>query len=185
MNGNDWIKRFITKLLQNTHSQWIFRNFTLHDKGGGELQQREIKQMREEALKLSRTDPTLLPRESRFLLELDEERYVTGSGHYTDKCYFLSAARAAMCAGRRKAAKGGRCAGAMGKRAAMKLKKRIEKGLNRLRPHGKRVARQMEIEVDEDLPFVAVSFNGRKRRVVSGPARMALMRSNKSYKPGD
>ena len=65
------------------------------------------------------------------------------------------------------------------------MKKRIGRGWNRLRSCGKRVARQMRMEVDEDLPFVAVSFNGRKRRVVSGPARMALMRSNKRYKPGD
>ena len=90
-----------------------------------------------------------------------------------------------MCAGRRKAAAGGRRVGAMSKRAATKMKKRIERGLNRLRPCGKRVTRQMRREVDEELSFVAVSFNGRKRRVVSGPARMALMRSNKRYKPGD
>ena len=101
--------------------------------------------MREEALKLSRTNPTLLPKESRFLLELDEERYVTGKGHYTDKCYFLSAARAAMCAGKRKASKGGRCVGAISKRAATKMKKRIQRGLNRLRSCGKRVARQMRM----------------------------------------
>ena len=54
-----------------------------------------------------------------------------------------------------------------------------------MRPCGRRVARQMEKEIDEELPFVAVSFNRRKRKVVSGPARMALMRSYKSYKPGD
>ena len=141
--------------------------------------------MREEALKLSRMNPALLPKESRFLLELDEERYVTGKGHYIDKCYFLSAARAAMCAGRRKVSNGGRCAGAMSKRAVAKMQKKIKRGLNKLRSCGKRVARQMETETDEGLPFVAVSVNGRKRRVVSGPARMAKMRSNKSYKPGD
>ena len=90
-----------------------------------------------------------------------------------------------MCAGRRKVSNGGRCVGAMSKRAAAKMKRKIERGLNRLRSCGKRVARQMEMEIDEGLPFVAVSVNGRKRRVVSGPARMAKMRSNKSYKPGD
>ena len=185
MNGNDWVKRFITKLLQNTHSQWLFRNFTLHDKRGGELQQREIKQMREEALRLARTNPALLPKESRFLLELDEERYVTGNQYYTDKCYFLSAARAAMCAGRRKVSNGGRCVGTIGKRAATKMQKKIQRGLNKLRSCGKKVARQMEMETDEGLPFVAVSINGRKRRVVSGPARIAKMRSNRRFKPGD
>ena len=74
--------------------------------------------MREEAVKFSRTNLTELHPESRFLLELDEERYVTGNTCYTDKCYFLSAARAAMCAGRRKVLKGGRTASSLGKRAA-------------------------------------------------------------------
>ena len=115
MNGNDWVKQLITKLLQNTHSQWIFRNFTLHDKRGGALKQQEIKQMREEAVVFSRTNPKDLPEENRFLLELDEERYVTGKDRHTDKCYFLSVARAAMCAGRRKTSKSGRNAGAVSK----------------------------------------------------------------------
>ena len=34
LNGRDWVKIFITKLLQMTHSQWLFRNITLHDKEG-------------------------------------------------------------------------------------------------------------------------------------------------------
>jgi hypothetical protein len=32
LNGEDWTKQFISKLLQITHSQWIFHNFSLHDK---------------------------------------------------------------------------------------------------------------------------------------------------------
>ena len=40
--------------------------------------------------------------ESRFLLELDECRYMTENNCYVDKCYFLSAARAALNARREK-----------------------------------------------------------------------------------
>lgn len=186
MNGSDWVKQLITRILQITHSQWIFRNFTLHDKQGGKLQLQEIKQMRSEAVRFSRRNPTELRPESRFLLELDEEQYVTGSSCYNDKCYFLSAARAAMCAGRRKAARGGRTAGSVGKRAATIMKKKFGKGFNKLKTNRQRVVKQVESECREDeLPFVAVRCNERKRRVVSGPARMAMMRSNKSYKPGD
>jgi len=29
--GEDWMKAFISHLLQISHSQWIFRNYTLHD----------------------------------------------------------------------------------------------------------------------------------------------------------
>ena len=30
--GGDWTKHFISKILHITHSQWIYRNFALHDK---------------------------------------------------------------------------------------------------------------------------------------------------------
>ena len=45
--------------------------------------------------------------------------------------------------------------------------------------------RTMGNKVGKGPPFVAVRVNGRKRRVVSGPFMMAMMRSNKRYKPGD
>ena len=32
INGEQWVRQFISKILHITHSQWIFRNFTLHDK---------------------------------------------------------------------------------------------------------------------------------------------------------
>jgi hypothetical protein len=32
LNGSDWTKSLISKLLHITHSQWIFQNLTLHDK---------------------------------------------------------------------------------------------------------------------------------------------------------
>jgi hypothetical protein len=32
LNGTVWTKQFITKILQITHSQWIYRNILLHDK---------------------------------------------------------------------------------------------------------------------------------------------------------
>jgi succinate dehydrogenase flavin-adding protein (antitoxin of CptAB toxin-antitoxin module) len=37
LNGLDWTKQFISKLLQLTHSQWIYRNISLHDKKQGYL----------------------------------------------------------------------------------------------------------------------------------------------------
>jgi hypothetical protein len=32
LNGEDWTKQFISKLLQITHSQWIYQNISLHDR---------------------------------------------------------------------------------------------------------------------------------------------------------
>jgi hypothetical protein len=37
MTGADWMKHFIGKLLQTFHSQWLYRNFTLHDRTRGYL----------------------------------------------------------------------------------------------------------------------------------------------------
>ncbi len=37
LNGADWAKQFISKLLHVTHSQWIFRNISLHNKINGYL----------------------------------------------------------------------------------------------------------------------------------------------------
>jgi hypothetical protein len=32
LNGKDWTKQLISKLLQITHSQWIYCNISLHDR---------------------------------------------------------------------------------------------------------------------------------------------------------
>jgi hypothetical protein len=37
LNGEDWTKQFISKILQIIHSQWIFQNISLHDKTHGYL----------------------------------------------------------------------------------------------------------------------------------------------------
>ena len=90
-----------------------------------------------------------------------------------------------MHAGRRKVLNGGRNAGALGKRAAKGMQDKFKKGFNGLKTSRRRVVRQVERDCDGELPFVAVSFDRKKRRVVSGPARMAMLRSNKNYLPGD
>ncbi len=35
LNGNEWMQGFINRLLTISHSQWLLRNFTLHDKQYG------------------------------------------------------------------------------------------------------------------------------------------------------
>ncbi len=37
LNRESWTSQFISKLLQIMHSQWIFRNFSLHNKSNGYL----------------------------------------------------------------------------------------------------------------------------------------------------
>ena len=35
INGEQWVRQFIIKILRITHNQWIFRKFTLYDKQKG------------------------------------------------------------------------------------------------------------------------------------------------------
>ena len=85
------MKGFLSRVLQLTHSQWLYRNITLHDKAGGSLRRQKMEQMKSEAEILACTDPCALPEESRFLLELDGERYIRGDGNFHDKSYWLMA----------------------------------------------------------------------------------------------
>ena len=102
LSGYDWVKIFISKILQITHLQWIFRNMTLHDRNGGELRRREAQKMRSEAERFAHMNPMELKEHDRWLLELDGEKHIRGEGHHIDKCYFIAAARAAICVGNRR-----------------------------------------------------------------------------------
>jgi hypothetical protein len=42
LNGADWIRQFINKILQLTHLQWIYKNISLHDKHQGYLPNKQI-----------------------------------------------------------------------------------------------------------------------------------------------
>ena len=64
MNGDDWMKHFISQILQITHSQWIFRNITLHEKVRGTLRLKERKDVLKEVRQLIETDPADVPMES-------------------------------------------------------------------------------------------------------------------------
>jgi len=65
------MKAFISHLLQISHSQWIFRNYTLHDKQRGDLCLRARSDVLREIHELLETSPSEVPPESQYLLELD------------------------------------------------------------------------------------------------------------------
>ena len=71
MNGNDWMKKLVSQLLQIFHSQWMFRNFVLHDRVRGYLRLKERKSVLQEIERLVECDPDEIPQESKFLLEMD------------------------------------------------------------------------------------------------------------------
>ena len=99
--GEDWIKQFITRLLHITHSQWVFRNFSLHDHQRGVLHRNKREEIFSEIEQLADTSPDEVPAESRFLLEFD-----LGALKRADldtQLYWVPAVCEARCAGRRRA----------------------------------------------------------------------------------
>jgi hypothetical protein len=40
ITGDDWMKQFIQRLVEISHAQWLYRNFTLHHYVKGYLRQR-------------------------------------------------------------------------------------------------------------------------------------------------
>ena len=93
------MKAFISQLLQISHSQWIFRNYTLHDRQRGYLRLRLRADILREVHRLLDTPPSEVPPESQYLLELDHSSIYTAS--YEDQAYWVLAVKAAHRAGRR------------------------------------------------------------------------------------
>ena len=179
MNGQDWTKKFISKILQISHSQWIFRNISFHDEKLGYRRGTEMKSMIFDAEKLACTNPVDLPEDTIFLLEMDGVKDSGKCLTYHDMNYWLGAMRAAIKAGERKANVRNR---------ARKAVNKVKKSLAKIRcPCTKGVDEQVQRENESvsDFPLERVRTKSGKSRVVSGPSRMVAMRSNKRFKPGD
>ena len=98
LTGADWMKTFISHLLQLSHSQWIYRNYTLHDKQRGYLRLRLRSEVLREIHVLLETPPSAVPPESQYLLELDHSAMYKAS--YETQAYWVLAIKAARRAGR-------------------------------------------------------------------------------------
>lgn len=94
INGNDWMKGLITRLIHISHSQWLFRNFTLHhDTQCGYNRLKDKQEVQLKILELSHTDPERIPEHSRFLLEIDTE--ILRNSDYETQIYWVTAMEAA------------------------------------------------------------------------------------------
>jgi hypothetical protein len=71
MTSNDWMKHFIGRLLLISHSQWLYRNFTLHDTLRGYLRLQHRKEVLKLVNRLMDTNPDDILQGSQYLLELD------------------------------------------------------------------------------------------------------------------
>jgi hypothetical protein len=106
LNGSDWTKSLITKLLHITHSQWIYQNFTLHDKLCGYLHKKKLEDIHLTIKELADTPPEEVPEESKFLLEISFGDLT--KSHIKNQQYWIIALEAAITAGQQTAAAGSR-----------------------------------------------------------------------------
>ena len=106
LNGEDWTKKAIPKVLQITNSQWIHRNFSLHGTQRGCLRRQDMKEMMVNIETLQDTQPDEIPKDSQFLLEFDHRKLAQSNIH--DKAYWVVTMEAAIIAGQRTANTGAR-----------------------------------------------------------------------------
>ena len=93
LNGTDWTKQLISRLLNITHSQWIYRNISLHSNQGGRLHKEKVEQTREEIEELLEIEPGEIPAKSQFLLDISLEEIT--SSHTETQAYWIKAVNAA------------------------------------------------------------------------------------------
>ena len=81
LNGEDWVKKMISQVLQITHSQWIYCNFSLHDKRRDCLRRQDMKEMMVKIKTLLDTRTDEVPTESKFLLEFGQGELARSNMH--------------------------------------------------------------------------------------------------------
>jgi hypothetical protein len=94
------------KLIDISHSQWLYQNFTLHHLTKGYLQQRTEQEIQREVDRLAHTSNLDVPNKSRYLLEIAASTLDVSNA--THNAYWVLAVRAAhqsakweACRGRR------------------------------------------------------------------------------------
>ena len=106
INGAGWAKQFFSKILHITHSQWIFRNFSLHDNRHGYLLKKKADEIALELESLAGITPEDVPAESRFLLEINFSEL--NNSNVEMQQYWILATNAALTAQRLQRAWGAR-----------------------------------------------------------------------------
>ena len=96
---DDWMRGFINKLLEISHSQWIYRNLTKHHASQGTIALKAREDLMKEVERQLNMGLDYLPPESRCLLEIDPADLFCRT---TEKVqYWLNATLAARMAGER------------------------------------------------------------------------------------
>jgi hypothetical protein len=93
ISGDDWITHFTRQLIEISHAQWLYRNFTLHHYTKRYLRLRTVNDIRREVEELADTRPSDIPRESCYLLEISLRPNKLTS--YIEDAYWVAAMKAA------------------------------------------------------------------------------------------
>jgi hypothetical protein len=93
LDGKRWATAIVTQLQEMSHSQWLYRNFSLHHLTAGYLRRQEEKNLRETARELATLDPSKLPAGSHYLLEIDIE---SAEQSFSTISYWVLAMKAAQ-----------------------------------------------------------------------------------------
>ena len=99
MTGRSWARAFIYQLLQISHAQWLYRNFTLHHSTRGYLATKARLEILQKISDLARVDASEIPESSRFLLEIDFKGLILS--RLDRQSYWVAAMQAAIRAGRK------------------------------------------------------------------------------------
>ena len=174
LNGDDWVKQFISRVLHITHSQWIYRNFTLHDRMKGYLRLKDRLLTLADIETLLDTQPHELPKESGFLLEMDLDRLCNSD--IEQQKYWVYAMKAARKAGRRMASLG---------RRAQRYRKRRSLRPRRVRLGVVDVETQIRTEQGHYIPGGEVQPDSSSRRRPSPAAAELQQGSNKRLRKPD
>ena len=98
-SGDAWMTQFTRRLIDISHGQWLYRNFTLHNNTNGYLLLQRQEEVLARITQLAASDPSELPEESRFLLEMEPSSLETAP--LLQQEYWAAAMKAALIAGRR------------------------------------------------------------------------------------
>ena len=93
ITADQWAKGLITKLLEITHGQWLYRNVHVHDKVTGTLVTRRKEELKEAILDQLYIGEEGLAEEDKYLLKINLKDLEYTSG--TKQHYWLLAIRAA------------------------------------------------------------------------------------------
>ncbi len=186
MHGNhltetNWTKHFISRPFDITHSQWVYRNISLHDKSFGYIHNKQLSDITRQIDELADATSESIPPKSRFLLDIS---FPTSYTDLKTKTYWVIAMEAAL------AAKGNN--GALGSRG----KKSLQRAMSKTPSRKKLGITEVERQIRADSRHIPDQHQGTQDKAQTTMARflkhkqnhplalMAQLKSNKhQHKP--